>query len=222
MLEGGHGTIGFGDTRYSIVDRRVEVHTHTISDAIGVANVTLKVGVRETQGSTPGIAIGAKYYRSYPGLIDEGVYRIAESFSTITESDVDVSGVVGFATATWIPGDGVTGYHLSIQGHRPFESAFSAVDETRRGEGTVTFEEGNDVSVMWAADHRVAGTKLVALAEAGWSFGLERARFGAGFDAGSQRWRVAGGVTWPGVETDMATEATDFFVTPIFSVHYRF
>ena len=75
---------------------------------------------------------------------------------------------------------------------------------------------------MWGVDHRLIGTRLVGLAEAGWSFGLQKARLGLGFDAGSQHWRFVGGVTWPGVETDVATEPRDFFVNPVLSIHYRF
>ena len=221
MLEGGDGTVGFGDTRYSLVGRRVEIATNTISDIVGIANVTLKVGVREPKGATPAIAVGAKYYRSYPGLLNEGVRRIAKEW-TISDADVDVSGMVGFATATWLSSDGGTGYHLGVQAHRPLQSKFEVADSVHGGGGTLTFEEGQDVSVMWGVDHRLVGTKLVALAEAGWSFGLEKARLGLGFDAGTQRWRFVGGVTWPGVEGDVATEPRDLFVNPVLSIHYRF
>jgi hypothetical protein len=222
MLDGGDGIVGFGDTRYSIVDHRIEVHTHTITDLVGIANLGVKVGVREPDGLSPGIAIGLKYYQSYPGLLNEGVRRIAESFSSITDAEVDVSGYVAFATASWIPGDGATGYHLGVQAHIPSETQFEVRDDNRGGGGIIDFEEGDDVSVMWGVDHQLIGTKLLGLAEAGWSFGLERARFGLGVDTGSQRWRFVGGVTWPGVETDVATEPRDFFVNPVLSIHYRF
>lgn len=222
MLEGGDGIVGFGDARYSIIDRRIEVQTHTITDLIGVANLMVKLGVREPAGLSPGIAIGARYYTSYPGLINEGVKRIASSFATINEADVDVSGVVGFASLSWVSGDGGTGYHAGVQAHHPITTRFQVADSTRGGGGELTFEEGDDVSVLWGVDHRLIGTKLVAMAEAGWSFGLERARFGLGFDAGSQRMRFVGGVTWPGVESDVATEPRDFFVNPVLSIHYRF
>jgi hypothetical protein len=222
MLDRGHGTVGFGDTRYSVVAHRVEIITHTITDAIGIANVAVKVGVREPEGSTPGIAVGVRYYQSYPGLLNEGVFRIAESFSSITDADVDISGLVGFVTASWLPEDGATGYHLGIQAHRPSQMQFEVTDTNRGGGGILNFEDGDDVSAMWGVDHRLIGTRLVGLAEAGWSFGLQKARFGLGIDAGSQHWRFVGGVTWPGVETDVATEPRDFFVNPVLSIHYRF
>jgi hypothetical protein len=168
------------------------------------------------------VAIGVRYYSSYPGLINEGVKRIASSFATINEADVDVSGVVGFASLSWVSADGGTGYHAGVQAHHPIMTRFQVADSTRGGGGELTFEDGDDVSLLWGVDHRLIGTKLVAMAEAGWSFGLERARFGLGFDAGSQRMRFVGGVTWPGVETDVATEPRDFFVNPVLSIHYRF
>lgn len=222
MLDRGDAIVGFGDARYPILPGRVEVLTNTISDAVGVANLGLKLGVREPSGRRPGVAVGVKYYRSYPGLINKGVRRIAESFSTVTDAEVDISGWVGYAAATWAAEDGATGLHLGLQAHVPTETRFEVADSVKGGGGVLTFEEGEDVSVMWGVDHRLLGTKLVTLAEAGWSFGLERARFGAGIDAGSQRWRIVVGVTYPGVETDIATEPRDFVVNPVFSVHHRF
>ena len=222
MLRRGDAILGFGDTRYAVSPWMLELSTNTISDAVGIANLGLKVGLGEPDGARPGVVVGAKVYKSYPGLIDEGVKRIAESFSDITDSEVDIDGVVGFATASWVPGDGATGYHLAVQGHFPGETRFSVEDSVAGGGGSVVFHEGSDVSVMWGVDHRLVGTRLVGLAEAGWSFGLERPRFGLGLDAGSQHWRFVAGVTWPGVETDVATEARDFFVNPVLSIHYRF
>lgn len=222
VLAGGDGIVGLGDTRYALLDRRLEIVTNTISDLVGIANVGVKLGVRAPRGGEPGLAIGAKLYQSYPGLIDEGVKRIAESFSTITDSEVEVSGWVGYATATWIPGGGVTGTHVGFQLHQPFETSFEVFDAEKGGGGRVTFDEGEDLSFVWGLDHQLIGTRLVALAEAGWSFGLDRARFGVGADAGSQHWRVALGVTYPGVETDLATEPRDFVVNPALSFHYRF
>jgi hypothetical protein len=221
MLEGGDGIAGFGDTRYSIVGRRVEIATNTISDIVGIANVMVKVGVREPEGAMPALTVGAKYYHSYPGLLNEGVRKIAKEW-TISDAETDITGFVGFATGTWLSNDGGTGYHLGVQAHWPTQTRFEVADSVHGGGGVLTFEEGQDVSVMWGVDHQLAGTKLVALAEAGWSFGLEKARLGLGFDAGSQRWRFVGGVTWPGVEGDVATEPRDLFVNPVLSIHYRF
>ncbi len=222
MLDANHGTLGLGDARYAMPWRRVELVTHTITDIVGVANLALKLGLREPAGGTPGVVLGIKYYQSYPGLINEGVRKVAESFSDITDADVDVSGVVGYATASWIPGDGATGYHLAVQGHLPSDYRFTVADSVNGGGGTLVFEDGRDLSVLWGVDHRLVGDAVIAMAEAGWSFGLERARFGVGVDAGTQRWRFVGGMTWPGVETDVATEPRDFFVNPVLSIHYRF
>lgn len=222
MLRRGDGHVGFGDTRFAVSDYMIELSTNTISDIVGIANLGLKVGIREPSGSRPGYAVGVRYYKSYPGLIDKGVRKIAESFADVTDSEVDVDGVVAYATASWVPGDGATGYHLALQTHWPGEYRFAVEDSIAGGGGNVVFHEGNDVSVMWGVDHRLMGSRLVGMAEAGWSFGLERPRFGLGVDTGSQRWRFVAGVTWPGVETDVATEPRDFFVNPVLSIHYRF
>jgi hypothetical protein len=222
VLDRGNGTIGLGDARLGLLDRRIEIITHTIGDIVGIANVGLKVGLLDPETWSPGIALGAKVYQSYPGLMDEGVKWIAESFSDITDAETDVSGWVAYATATWLSPDDVTGHHLGIQVHRPNEYHFEIADSVKGGGGTLSFDQGHDVSLMWGVDHRFFGTKLVGLGEAGWSFGLERARFGVGLDAGAQHWRVTAGVTYPGVETDLATEAREFYVNPVFSVHYRF
>lgn len=222
MLERGRGTVGLGDTRYAVSGALIEISTNTITDIIGVANVGLKVGLREPEGGRPGIVVGGRYYKSYPGLIDEGVEAIAESFSDITDSRVDIDGVIVYATSSWLSGDGATGYHLGVQTHWPGEYRFEVEDSVKGGGGNVVFHDGNDVSVMWGVDHQLIGTRLVGLAEAGWSFGLERPRFGLGLDGGSQNWRFVLGVMWPGVETDVATEPRDFFVNPVLSIHYRF
>ena len=221
VLDGGAGIVGFGDTRYGVVDGRVELVTNTISDLVGIANLGVKIGVRDAAGGGPGVAAGVKYYQSYPGLINKGVRRIAGSFSTITDADVDVSGWVAWGTATWTPTDGATAYHLGVQGHLPAETRFEVADSVRGGGGSLTFEEGQDASVLWGVDHQLVGTKLILVGEAGWSFGLERARFGVGVDAGSEHWRVLLGLTYPGTETDVATEPRDFVVNPAFSLHYR-
>jgi hypothetical protein len=223
MMEPGHGTVGFGDTRFGVSGRFIELSTHTITDIVGVANLGLKLGIRQPDGLRPGIVVGGRYYKSYPGaLIDKGVRKIAESFADVTDSEVDIEGVVAYATASWVPQDGPTGYHLALQTHWPGEYRFAVEDTVAGGGGNVVFHEGNDVSVMWGVDHRLMGSRLVGMAEAGWSFGLERPRFGLGVDTGSQRWRFVAGVTWPGVETDVATNPRDFFVNPVLSIHYRF
>lgn len=222
LLDPGEAIVGLGDTRVPLPARRVEFVTNTISDLVGIANLGVKIGLWESSGAQPGVAAGIKYYRSYPGLINKGVRHIGGSFSNVTDADVDVSGWVGYATASWPAGGGATGLHLGLQAHLPDEARFEVADSVNGGGGFVEFDEGEDVSVMWGVDHRLVGTRLVALAEAGWSFGLERARFGVGLDAGSQRWRVVLGLAYPGVKTDVSSEPRDLVVTPVLSVHHRF
>jgi hypothetical protein len=222
VLDRWDGTVGLGDTRLALFDRRVEILTQTIGDIVGIANVGVKVELVDPESHPIGFAVGARVYQSYSGLMDEGVKWIAESFSEITDAETEVSGVLGFATATWLSADDATGHHLGLQVHRPNEYQFDVADTVKGGSGILKFDEGHDVSLMWGVDHRLVGTSLLALGEAGWSFGLERARLGLGVDAGSQHWRVTAGVTYPGVETDLATEARDFYVNPILSFHYRF
>lgn len=215
------GIVGFGDTRWPIVDGRLEVNTNTIGNAIGIANAGLKVGLLESYDGTFSLAAGGRYYQSYGGLIDLGVQAIAESFSDVTDSEVEVSGWVGYATGTWTVGDGSTHLHLGVQVHEPTETRFGVEDSVAGGGGSVRFEEGDDVSTMWGVDRQIFGRKLVLLLEAGWSWSLEEGRLGLGVDAGSQRWRIVAGVTYPGVRTDLATDPTDLVVTPVLSVHYR-
>lgn len=214
--------VGFGDTRWPIVDGRIEVNTNTIGDVIGIANVGLKAGLLRSANGTFSLAAGGRYYQSYGGLIDLGVKAIAESFSDVTDSEVEVSGWVGYATGTWTVEDGSTHLHLGVQVHRPTENKFAVEDSVAGGGGNVRFEEGDDVSTMWGVDRQIFGRRLVLLLEAGWSWSLEQGRLGLGIDTGSQRWRVTAGVTYPGVRTDLATDPTDLVVTPVLSVHYRF
>lgn len=222
LLEGGSGHVGFGDTRYGVVDRRLEVITNTISDIFGVGMVSAKVGLLDPDEYPIGVAVGGKYYRSYGGLIDAGVTAIAESFAEVTDSEVSVEGWVVFGTATWSAPDDRTHLHLGLQTHQPIENVFAVEDSVAGGGGSVEFLDGEDYSAMWAVDHQLMGRTLVGLMEAGWSFTLERGRFGAGLDAGSENWRFLFGLMIPGVKTDLATDATDFFVTPTISIHYRF
>ena len=221
VLERGRGLVGFGDTRYAPFDR-VEILTNTIGDVVGVANLGVKyLAVPEGNGF-PAIAVGARYYESYGGLIDEGVKHIAGSFADVTDSETDVRGLVGHLTATWGTAGGRTRYHVSLQGHHPIETEFGVTDSLKGGGGSVRFLNGDDFSTMWGVDHQVFGTRLVALLEAGYSWSLGRGRLGLGVDTGSRRLRVLLGVLYPGVETDLATEPTDLVVTPAFSVHWRF
>lgn len=225
-IEGGRvvgekGIVGLGDTRWAVHDR-VEVVTNTLSDILGIANGGVKIGLLEPDGARPAVALTARGYWSYGGLIDVGVREVAESFATVTDSEVEVSGVIGHLTATWTANDGRTHLHASVQTHQPFENRFKVEDSEAGGGGIVEFQEGDDVSAMWGADHRLIGRAVVVLLEAGYSIGLERPRFGAGLDLGGERWRVLLGVTYPGVETDLATEPRDFVVNPAFSFHYRF
>jgi hypothetical protein len=221
LLERGRGLAGFGDTRYA-PHARIEVLTNTIGDVVGVANAGVKILAVRPVGGIPSVAVGGRYYESYGGLIDEGVRNIAGSFADITDSETDIRGLVGHITATWSAGDDRTHYHLSLQGHHPIVTEYGVVDSVAGGGGTVKFLNGDDVSTMWGVDHRLIGTRLVALLEAGYSWTLERGRLGLGIDTGSQHFRVLLGVLYPGVKTDLATEPTDLVVTPAFSIHWRF
>lgn len=220
LLEEG-GIVGLGDTRW-LVHPRVEVLTNTLSDILGIANAGAKVALARGEGPRPAVAVAARGYWSYGGLLDAGVRRVAESFADVTDSAVEVSGVVGYLTATWSANDDRTHLHASVETHQPFESTFRVEDSEAGGGGSVRFEQGDDVSAMWGVDHRLLGHAVVVVLEAGWSFGLEEARFGGGVDLGGERWRVLLGASYPGVETDLATEPRDFVVNPAFSLHYRF
>lgn len=220
LLEGGRGLVGFGDTRYALLDRRLEITTDTIDDVLGIVNGGVKLGLLDGEDGLA-VAIGGKGYFSYGGLIDLGVRRLAEAFADVTDSEVDLSGWIGYATATWSLSE-ATHAHLAFQHHHPLESRFAVEDSVAGGTGSVEFLDGDDYSAMWGIDHRLFGRALVALLEAGWSFGLDRPRFGAGVDAGSERWRFVFGIILPGVETDLATEPRDFAVSPTLSFHYRF
>lgn len=226
-IEGGRvvgerGVIGLGDTRWAIHER-VELLTNTLSDIIGIANGGVKVALLEPDGTTgPAIAATVRGYWSYGGLIDTAVRKVAESFATVTDSDVRVSGVVGHLTATWTASEDRTHLHASLQAHHAIENKFRVEDSRAGGGGSVEFRDGNDLSAMWGVDHRLVGRAVVGVLEAGYSLGLERPRFGAGVDVGSENLRVLLGVSYPGVETDLATEPRDFVVNPAFSVHYRF
>jgi hypothetical protein len=222
LLEEGRGHVGFGDTRYAVLDRRLEVITNTISDVFGVGMVSAKLGILDPDERVIGLAVGGKAYYSYGGLIDAGVTKVAESFAEVTDSEVDVSGWIAFATASWSAPDDRTHLHLGVQVHRPIENRFEVVDSVAGGGGSVEFLDGEDLSLMWGVDHQILGHTLVGMLEAGWSFTLEEARLGAAIDAGSDRWRFMFGLMLPGVETDLATDATDFVVTPTLSIHYRF
>lgn len=221
VLEKGRGLVGFGNTRYAPFDR-MEIFTNTIGDVVGVMNAGVKFLAVPEAGRFPSLAVSGFYYESYGGLIDEGVKHIAGSFADVTDSETDVRGVVGQATATWGAGGGRTRYHVSLQGHHAIESEFGVTDSVKGGGGSVRFLDGDDVSTMWGVDHQVLGTRLVALLEAGYSWTLQRGRLGLGLDTGSQHMRVLLGVLYPGVKTDLATEPTDLVVTPAFSVHWRF
>lgn len=221
VLEAGRGLVGFGDTRWAPIDR-LEILTNTIYDVAGVANLGVKVLAVRERGGIPSVALGVRYYESYGGFIDWGVKHIAESFGDITDSETDVRGLVGHLTGTWSPAGGRTRYHVALQGHYAIESEFGVTDSVKGGGGSVRFRNGDDVSTMWGVDHRVFGTRLVALLEGGYSWTLERGRLGLGVDTGSERLRVLLGVLYPGVKTDLATEPTDLVVTPAFSVHWRF
>ncbi len=222
LLEGGRGQVGFGDTRYGVLDRRLEVITNTISDVFGVGTISAKLGVLDPDEHPIGLAVGGKYYRSYGGLIDAGVTAVAESFAEVTDSEVNVEGWIVFGTASWSTPDDRTHLHLGLQTHQPIVNRFEVTDSVAGGGGSVEFFEGEDYSAMWGVDHQIMGRTLVGMLEAGWSFTLERARLGAGLDAGSESWRFLFGLMIPGVKTDLATDETDFFVTPTISVHYRF
>jgi hypothetical protein len=221
VLERERGLAGFGDTRYAPFDR-VEILTNTIADVIGVANAGVKVLALRPAGRVPSVAVGGRYYESYGGLIDTGVRHIAGSFADVTDSETDVRGLVGHVTATWTAGEGRTHYHLALQGHYAIETEFGVTDSVNGGGGSVRFLNGDDVSTMWGVDHRLIDTRLVALAEVGYSWTLARPRMGLGIDTGSQRMRVLLGVLYPGVKTDLATDPVDLVVTPAFSVHWRF
>lgn len=218
----GHGVVGLGDTRVALAGGRLELLTNTIADMIGVLNVGAKLALREARGDLPAVAIEARYYHSVGGPIDSGVRRIAESFANVTDSEVDVRGWVAHATASWPLVPGRTHAHLSAQAHRPIESRFAIVDSVAGGGGSVTFEDGGDVSTLVGIDHALIRTRLLVLAEAGFSWGLGEPRLGLALDAGSARWRVVLGALYPGVETDLATEPRDFVVSPVFSLHRRF
>lgn len=222
MLEGGDAIVGLGDTRWAVPVRSVELITNTLSDILGIANLAVKLGLLEGEGSRPAVAVGVKAYRSYGGLIDTGVRRAVESFATVTDSDVEVAGWVAYAAATWSVDAHRTHLHAALQTHQPIDSKFRVEDSEAGGGGSVEFLEGDDVSAMGGVDHRLAGRAVVLVLEAGYSFGLERPRFGAGLDLGGERMRVLLGASYPGVETDLATEPRDFVVTPALSVHYRF
>ncbi len=217
---GDHGQVGLGETRVGPIDG-FEILTNTLGDVIGIANGGVKARIVEEARGGPALAIGARYYHSYGGLIDTGVRRIAASFSDVTDSQVRVSGLVFFGTASWTISQR-THAHAALQGHHPIETEFEVEDSTAGGGGRIAFVQGNDVSALAAVDHAVTGTGLLLLGEAGWSFGLERPRLGLGLDAGSRRVRVVVGVLVPGVKTDLATDARDFHVTPTFSLHARF
>ena len=221
LLERGRGQVGFGNTRYAPFER-IEILTNTIGDVAGVMNAGVKFLAVPEGGGFPSIAVSALYYESYGGLIDEGVKHIAGSFADVTDSETDVRGLVGQATATWGARGGRTRYHVSLQGHHAIESEFGVTDSIKGGGGSVRFLNGDDVSTMWGVDHQVFDTRLVALLEAGYSWALGRGRLGLGIDTGSQHMRVLLGVLYPGVKTDLATEPTDLVVTPAFSVHWRF
>ena len=220
VLDRGHGLVGFGDTRFAPLDR-FEILTNTIGDVLGLANAGVKFLAVRPRGSVPSVSVGARYYESYGGLIDSGVRHIAESFADVTDSETDVRGLVGHVTATWTAGSR-THYHVSVQGHRAFESEFGVTDSVNGGGGSVRFLNGDDVSTMWGVDHRLIDTRLIALLEAGYSWSLERGRLALGVDTGSRNLRFVLGVLYPGVKTDLATEPTDLVVTPALSVHWRF
>jgi hypothetical protein len=221
VLEQGRGLVGFGNTRYALLDR-VEVLTNTIGDVLGLANAGVKVLAVRPRGGVPSVSVGARYYESYGGLIDTGVRHIAKSFAEVTDSETDVRGLVGHVTATWTAGEARTHYHVSVQGHHAFETEFGVTDTINGGGGSVRFLNGEDVSTMWGVDHRLIDTRLIALIEAGYSWSLDRGRLALGVDTGSRNLRVLLGVLYPGVETDLATEPTDLIVTPALSVHWRF
>lgn len=226
LLPGGDGIVGLGDTRVALAPggRRIEILSNTIADVIGVLNAGVKVAIVDARGKgdRPAVAIGGKYYHSVGGPIDAGVERIAESFATVTSADVDVRGWVAHATATWPLGNDRTHAHVSAQLHHPLQSRFSVQDTVAGGRGSVTFIDGDDFSTMAGIDHALIDTRLLLLAEAGMSWGLGEPRLGVGIDAGSTHWRVAVGILYPGVETDLATDSRDFYVTPVFSLHRRF
>jgi len=222
MLEKGSGIVGFGIARWPLLDRRLEVTTNTIGDAVGIANLGVKVGLMDDPERSFALVAGGMFYQSYGGLIDLGVQAIAESFSDVTDSEVEVSGWVGYATGSWTMEDGATHVHLALQVHEPTQTKFAVEDSDAGGRGSVEFRDGEDVSTMWGVDRRLLGRRLVLLMEAGWSWSLDEPRVGLGVDAGSRRWRVTAGVAYPGVETDLATDPTDLVVTPVLSVHYRF
>lgn len=221
VLERGRGQAGFGDTRYAPVER-IEILTNTIADVVGVANAGVKVLALRPSGGLPSIAVSGRYYESYGGLIDRGVKHIAGSFADVTDSETDVRGLVGQLSATWAAGEGRTHYHLALQGHYAIETEFGVTDTVKGGGGSVRFLKGDDVSTMWGVDHQVLDTRLVALLEAGYSWTLERGRLGLGIDTGSPHLRVVLGILYPGVKTDLATDATDLVITPALSVHWRF
>lgn len=225
-IEGGRvvgegGVIGLGDTRWA-VHERVEVITNTLSDILGIANGGVKMALLEPAGTTPALAATVRGYWSYGGLIDAGVRRVSESLATVTDSEVRVSGVVGHLTATWTASEDRTHLHASLQAHRAIENEFTVQDSEAGGGGSVEFLDGDDLSAMWGVDHRLVGRSVIVALEAGYSLGLERPRFGAGLDLGGENMRVLLGASYPGVETDLATEPRDFVVNPAFSVHYRF
>lgn len=224
-IEGGRvvgegGIVGLGDTRWA-VHPRVELITNTLSDVLGILTGGVKVGLVEAEGARPDVAAAVRGYWSYGGLLDAGVRRVAESFADVTDSEVQVSGVVGWLTATWSANADRTHLHASLETHLPYDNVFQVEDSEAGGGGSVEFENGDDVSVLWGVDHRLVGRAAVLVLETGWSFGLERARFGAGLDLGGERWRVLLGASYPGVETDLATDPRDFVVNPHFSFHYR-
>ena len=218
---GEKGIVGLGDTRWAVHDR-IEIVTNTLWDILGIATGGAKVGLLRQEETKPALALTVRGYWSYGGLIDAGVRRVAESFATVTDSEVEVAGVIGHLTATWSANDDRTHYHGSVQVHRPFDNKFQVEDSEAGGGGSVEFLEGDDVSAMWGADHRLISRAVIVLLEAGYSFSLEQPRFGAGLDLGGESWRVLLGATYPGVETDLATEPRDFVINPAFSFHYRF
>lgn len=218
----GDGVVGLGESRLGLVDRRLEIVTNTLHDILGVANVGLKAGVLDPEAWAPGVAVGGEVYGAYGGLLDEGIREIAESFSDVTDASADLSGWNAWASATWLARDGATNVHLAFQHAHPRETRFSVEDSVAGGGGTVTFDDGRDWSLMWGVDHRLVGDALLLLAEAGYSWGLDRARFGLGVDAGGRRWRVAVGAIAPGIETDVATDPREWPLTPTLSVHARF
>lgn len=222
VMDGGDAILGLGDARWAHPDRSFELVTNTLSDILGIANLGVKVGVLQGQDGGVALAVGGKGYWSYGGLIDVGVREIARSFAEVTDSRVEVFGFVGYATATWPARRARTHHHASVQVHRPLASKFRVEDSEAGGGGSIEFHGGEDVSAMWGADHALFGRGLILLLEAGYSWGLDRPRFGVGFDAGGERLRFLLGMTYPGVETDLATEPRDFVVNPALSVHWRF